>query len=241
MLNQQSFRSLILSLSLLQLACMYFAFPAQAQKESDPPITINSQIQHATSGGSLTQLINMGQILSGKGDFVEAEKCFKAALEMIESQPVKSRDLLHKAYCLNNLALLYMNQGQLADAETYFKQVVEVSGQIDLSKDPILGIALDNLGQTYRFQKRFDEAEKSYRQALAAEEASVGKANSDYAITQVNLAVLYITEKKFGDAKTLLNEALKTFEITSGKESASYQQTSKYLEVAEKAASANSE
>ncbi len=155
--------------------------------------------------------------MSSQGNFIEAEKCFKDALELFESQPAELQNFTLKAYCLNNLALLYMNNERLADAETYFKQVLQIAEKTDLTKDPILGIALDNLGQTYRFQKRFDDAEKTYKQALAAEEASIGKGTNDYAITQVNLAVLYITEKKHADAKKLLIEAMNTFETTAGK------------------------
>lgn len=218
----------------LQLICMNVSASAQAQGKADPPIVINSKVKQTWSGGSFTQLINMGQILSSQGNFVESEKCFKAALEMFASQPTESQNLTHKAYCLNNLALLYMNNGRLADAETNFNQVLQIAEKIDLTKDPILGIALDNLGQTYRFQKRFEEAEKTYMKALAAEEASIGKGTNDYAITQVNLAVLYITEKKDADAKKLLVEAMNTFETTAGKESASYQMANKYLQAAEK-------
>ncbi len=231
----RSFHAVCLAVSFFQLACLYFAVSVQAQNNSDAPLTINSHIEHPTSGGSITQLINMGQILSSKGNFAEAEHCFKSALAAFDAQPTQSQNLLHKAYCLNNLALLYMNHGKLTDAETHFNQVMQVAEKIDLSKDPILGIALDNLGQTYRFQKRFDDAEKTYKRALAAEEASIGKASNDYAITQVNLGVLYITQKKYTEAKDLLTEAMKTFETTAGKDSASYQQASKYLHVAEAA------
>ncbi len=234
MLSRQKSISHVLLVSFLQLMWLNFPCSAQPQKV-DPPITVNSPVKHSNSGGTFTQLVNTGQILSSQGNFIEAEKCFKDALALFESQPAESQNFTLKAYCLNNLALLYMNNERLADAETYFKQVLQIAEKTDLTKDPILGIALDNLGQTYRFQKRFDDAEKTYKQALAAEETSIGKGTNDYAITQVNLAVLYITEKKLADAKKLLIEAMNTFETTAGKNSASYRMANKYLQVAEKA------
>ena len=60
---------------------------------------------------------------------------------------------------LNNLALLYRDQGRYAEAEPYYKRSLAISEKALGSEHPDVGTSLNNLAALYANQGRYAEAE----------------------------------------------------------------------------------
>ena len=76
---------------------------------------------------------------------------------------------------LNNLALVYEDQGRYAEAEPLLKRSLAVEEKSLGPDNPDLGPALNNLALVYEDQGRYAEAEPLYRRFLAITEKDLGR------------------------------------------------------------------
>ncbi|NEO96258.1 MAG: tetratricopeptide repeat protein [Moorea sp. SIO3G5] len=83
---------------------------------------------------------------------------------------------------LNNLALLYYNQGRYSDAEPLYLQALDLMKQLLGQNHPLVATSLNNLAGLYDNQGRYSEAEPLYRQAL---EIAVQQLGEDHPNTQI--------------------------------------------------------
>jgi len=85
---------------------------------------------------------------------------------------------------LNNLALVYLDQGQLDRAGEYFRQVLALDLKIYGEKHPKVAQILQSLGATLLRGKKYGEAEASMRQALAVKLMSFPPTHWEIATTK---------------------------------------------------------
>ena len=71
---------------------------------------------------------------------------------------------------LNNLALLYHNQGQYAQAEPLYKQALAIRERATGPEHPAVATNLNNLAVLYHNQGQYAQAEPLYKRALAIRE-----------------------------------------------------------------------
>ncbi|MSO23787.1 MAG: tetratricopeptide repeat protein, partial [Acidobacteria bacterium] len=94
------------------------------------------------------------------------------------------------AICLNNLARLYQDRGQFAQAEPLLKRALAIeeklfgAGQLEQTK------SLDYLGDLYSAQGLYTQAETLYRQSLAIREKALKPDDPQLAISLHSLAQL---------------------------------------------------
>ncbi len=69
---------------------------------------------------------------------------------------------------VNNLAVLYFNQGRHAEAEVLLRHVLEVRERVLGKEHPDTINTINNLAALYDAQGRYAEAEPLFRRALAA-------------------------------------------------------------------------
>jgi tetratricopeptide (TPR) repeat protein len=67
---------------------------------------------------------------------------------------------------MNNLALVYEDQGRYDEAETLYIKVLEIRRRVLGEGHPNTPDSMNNLGNLYRKQGRYEEAEQLYIKTL---------------------------------------------------------------------------
>jgi putative nucleotidyltransferase with HDIG domain len=118
--------------------------------------------------GALMAMIdqNLGTVAIIRGDLRAALEAFR--LSHLGYQTLGMRN--HEAQVLNNIALAYMELGELADAETAYDQAARAFEE-DGDHARQLDLAVNKV-QLYIAGRRFDEAETQCQQLLAAADGS---------------------------------------------------------------------
>ena len=119
---------------------------------------------------------------------------------------------------LNNLALLYNNQGRYEEAEPLYIRALEASERTLGKEHPHTLISVNNLAELYNVQGKYEEAEPLFRRALELRERTLGKKHPHTLIFLNNLATLYQNQGKYEEAEPLYIRALEANEQTLGKE-----------------------
>ncbi|MCJ1359457.1 MAG: hypothetical protein MMC33_009459 [Icmadophila ericetorum] len=113
------------------------------------------------------------------------------------------RDHTSTLYTIYNLAILYKNQGRLAEAEAMYNRALE-------GKEKALGRehtstldTVNNLAALYSVQGRLAEAEDMFNRALEGKEKALGREHTSTLTTITNLAILYRTQGRLDEAETM--------------------------------------
>jgi CHAT domain-containing protein/Tfp pilus assembly protein PilF len=120
------------------------------------------------------------------------------------------------AVVLNTLAVLYLDQGQYAQAEPLFQQTLTIWEQALGSTHPQVAMILNNLGTLYHAQGRYAEAESSLQRTLAINEQALGTQHPDVAKNMNNLALLFSEQGRYTEAELLYQRALTLTEQALG-------------------------
>jgi tetratricopeptide (TPR) repeat protein len=78
------------------------------------------------------------------------------------------------ASSLNNLALLYNNQGKYSEAEPLYLDALEMTKRLFTGDHPYVASSLNNLALLYNNQGKYSEAEPLLLDALAMSERMLG-------------------------------------------------------------------
>ncbi len=144
--------------------------------------------------------------LQDRALYREAEGLFQHALTMREK--VLGLDHPSTSTALNNLALLYLDQGRDAEAESLFQRSLAIKEKALDPDHPRTAATLDNLAQLYYAQGRDAEAESLFQRSLAIKEKVGGPDHPETSTTLNNLACLYHTQGRYAEAESLLLRAL---------------------------------
>ncbi len=149
-------------------------------------------------------LLAAGRMAWKTAAYQEAENWFSRLLKIRET----GKDDAKLGAALNNLALMYDEQGRYADAEPLYKQSLEI-GEKSLGKDhPDVAHSLNNLAALYYAQSRYVDAEPLYKRSLEIRENKLGKDHPNVATTLNNLANLYRQQGRYADAEPLYQRAI---------------------------------
>ncbi|HEY9764451.1 MAG TPA: tetratricopeptide repeat protein [Trichocoleus sp.] len=123
------------------------------------------------------------------------------------------------AFSLNNLALLYHQQGRAQEAEVLYNKALEQIRLLFGKADSTLMTGLNNLASLYRTQGRLTEAEGLYQQSLEMARQQ-GEIPAVVITSLNNLAELYRLQGRNTEAEPLYQEALAMAQRLFGKEHA---------------------
>ena len=112
------------------------------------------------------------------------------------------------ATSLNNLAVLYDNQGRYSEAELLYLDALEMRRRLFTGDHPDVASSLNNLAGLYYKQGRHSEAEPLYLDALEMRKRLFTGDHPDVASSLNNLALLYNNQGKYSEAELLYLEAL---------------------------------
>jgi tetratricopeptide (TPR) repeat protein len=145
-----------------------------------------------------------GRQALNKAHYAEAEKSFTAALKSAEGLGEEHPCVV---VSLNNLALLYDEQGKYQEAEPLYKRSLSL---LEPSPVPSSDVAtvLNNQAGLFSKQADYAEADVSYKRALAIRERTFGPKHPKVATSLNNLATLHCLQSKFKEALEAIKVAL---------------------------------
>ncbi len=136
-----------------------------------------------------TRLLDQaGGYLCERARFVEAEELCKQSLEIREK--TLGQDHLDVADSLNNLGVLYHDQGKYDEAEQLHKRALEIRKKVLKPDHPDVANNLNNLALLYHKQGKYIKAKPFYIQAIKITEKSLGQNHPDLATFLKNYAGL---------------------------------------------------
>ncbi|KAN0102737.1 hypothetical protein V8E51_011050 [Hyaloscypha variabilis] len=112
---------------------------------------------------------------------------------------------------MNNLALIYEQQGEYAKAETLrtlHQQTLELKKQVLGEGHPDTLGSMSNLAEVYRYQGEYVKAEALQRQTLELRKQVLGEGHPDTLIGMGNLALVYEQQGEYGKAERLQQQTL---------------------------------
>ncbi len=161
-------------------------------------------------------LAALGRVAYHGGNYRLAGTALAEALSIREK--ALSPDDANLANSLNDLALLYGEQGRYAEAEPLYKRALAIGEKALGPEHPDVAIDLNNLAALYYAGGRYADAEPLYKRALAIGEKMLGPEHPDVAIRLSNLAVLYHTQGRTAQAEPLYKRSLAIVEKVLGPE-----------------------
>ena len=128
--------------------------------------------------------------------------------KLINSDPNSINIKLEFAKSLNNLAIIYQEQGDYEQAKQLYEQTLEIRQKALPAKNLDIAATLDNLANSYRGLKNYEMAELFNKQAVAIRKELLLDNHPDIAKSLNNLAIIYQDQGDYEQAKPLHEEAL---------------------------------
>ncbi|QWG23137.1 CHAT domain-containing protein [Bradyrhizobium sediminis] len=154
--------------------------------------------------------------LSRAGNYSQAVPLAQRLLaDMEKAHGPDHRDV---AASLNNLALLYGNQGRDAEAEPLYRRSLAIMEKAFGPDSAEVGAGLGNLAALYQRQGRYADAEPLFKRSLALREKSLGREHPDVAQSLNNLATHYEKQDRHADSEPLFRRALAIYQKAAGPE-----------------------
>ena len=153
----------------------------------------------------------LGALQQARGGLPQAAKAYRAAIDT-------STNGEKRAIRLNDLALLYKEQGNWKDAEPLFRQAVTLQQKLLGPTSPELGATLNNLSGLLLDARRPAEAEPLARRALDIFDGTLGHTHVRTGIAVSNLADVLMARGATAQAVKFYQRALAIFEKELGPE-----------------------
>ncbi len=117
---------------------------------------------------------------------------------------------------LNNLAIIYFEQGRYAEAEPLYQRALRIREQRLGPEHPRVAYPLNNLANLYKEQGRYAEAEPLYQRALRIFEQQWGPEHPETAEVLYDFASFQVAQDHRPEALSLYHRALQIRERVFG-------------------------
>ena len=135
-------------------------------------------------------LAALGAFYDQQGDFEEASRAWKQAIDIFESHEPPAK--LDAAIMSNNLGSLKKLAGETDDAENYYLKALEIFHEEYGSQHEQTATLSNNLGALYHQAGYFEQAREMHGMALDVRRQLFGEIHSDTAQSYNNLALALI-------------------------------------------------
>jgi tetratricopeptide (TPR) repeat protein len=169
-------------------------------------LDIDEAAQGADPADVISDLNDLGLLLTDIAQFADAEPLVRRALEIARS--FYGAGHLKIVAPLNNLALLLKATDRPAEAEPLLRQALEVIEASDGPNAPEAATVLTNLAALLRGIGRAEDAEVSLRRALAIFETTRGPDHPDFGTCLATFGALLRDTDRLAEAEPLLVRAL---------------------------------
>lgn len=196
---------------LFVLSCLSLCFfqSLQAQKSNIDLSSLN-----------YTELDSMMMIEFHNGNFMEAIPYLKYGAQRAKTE-FGAVDSTHSLF-LGNLAYLYIQLGQYADAEKIYLEQVEIKKELYGEEAPKYLNALNSLAILYFRMGKYDASEQYYKQTIELSKKHLGLDHTTHANSLNNLASLYLQIGNLEAAEPLYMQSIGIMKRTVGTEHADY-------------------
>ena len=172
---------------------------------------VNSAIADCPTGDRYNRDKQAGQLFfkaagisTMYGRFAEAERHYRLAHECYEA--ALGPDHADTMKPLTSLAIVLKDQGRFDEAETLFRQSLNVRSTFSNDFDTLTTLSL--LGELFVLQGRMEEAEPMYRQSLDGRLKKLGEKHPYTLMTLCSLACLQRDMGRLEEARGLFKQAL---------------------------------
>jgi CHAT domain-containing protein len=128
------------------------------------------------------------------------------SLETRETVP--GRNDKNTARLLNNLAVLYLNQERLGDAEVLLNRALPIEERYSGANHPDTGNVLHNLGNIWLSRREYEKAGQYYQRVLTIREKAFGPESAPVAPSLHTMGGNLIEMHKLDEAESLLRRAV---------------------------------
>jgi tetratricopeptide (TPR) repeat protein len=148
--------------------------------------------------------------------YIEAEEMYGRAL--VGSEKALGPEHTSTLMTVNNLGILYSDQGKLAEAEQMYGRALAGYEKALGPEHTSTLVTVNNLGALYGDQGRLAEAEAMHGRALAGKEKALGPEHTSTLMTVNNLGSLYANQGRLAEAEQIYGRALAGKEKALGPE-----------------------
>jgi tetratricopeptide (TPR) repeat protein/CHAT domain-containing protein len=164
--------------------------------------------------GKLADLNEAGVKAFRSGKIPDARKAFEEALEV--SRRLYSKDEFPAGHakladCIDNLANAFHDLAKFAEAETLYRETLDMRRRLFKGDHRKVAESLNNLALLYSDQRKFASAEPLLREALEMRKRLFSGDHADVALNINNLANLYYRQGKLAEAEKQFREALEMY------------------------------
>ncbi|MCJ1383790.1 hypothetical protein MMC17_006904 [Xylographa soralifera] len=167
---------------------------------------------YAWKKGNLADAVNLSEMAMEK----EAQELNIQIKEIY--QKVLGEEYPNTLTSINNLALIYQNQGRWKEAEELNIRTLKTKQKVLGGEHPSTLISMDNLAEIYRNQGRWKEAEELIIQIKEISQKVLGKEHPNMLFSMHNLALIYQYQGRWKEAEELNIQTLKTKQKVLGEE-----------------------
>ncbi|KAJ5157885.1 uncharacterized protein N7482_008985 [Penicillium canariense] len=151
-----------------------------------------------------------------KGNMVDMKEMATRAMETREH--VLGPEHEDTIASISVVGLVYLDRGQLQEAETLHFQVLETCKKVLGAEHPRTLTSMANLGSTYETQGRFQEAEALHSQVLETRKKLLGTEHLDTLTSMSRLVSTYQGQGRWQDAEIMSTQLLKISRKVVGEE-----------------------
>jgi tetratricopeptide (TPR) repeat protein len=147
-------------------------------------------------------------------EYARAVEHFRAAAQLTD----RSRDPMEWAAQQWNIAYVRYEQGQYAEAETAYRNVLAEYRRVRGEEDPAVMDLRSNLANALHSQGKYAEAETQHREVVKLREKVLGPEHADTLSSRNNLAITLRAQGKYAEAESQHREVLRLREKVLGPE-----------------------
>lgn len=166
--------------------------------------------QRAYSSGSLR---SMARVYMACGSYEKAQPLLERALNLAKKTNTADSEM---CACVIDLAYLYKNQGNMAEAETMCLLGLEMQQKVNGRNHPYVAYTLRILSEIYGRQARYDEAVGTLEQALTIMRGFTLEEDQDLAPFKVDMARLLAARGDYEKAESYYKNAIASIEKNFG-------------------------
>jgi len=145
-------------------------------------------IELGDNDGLFSVTNDMAIILRDQGKLDEALNNFKDGLKLVENNAE------YTGIALQNIAMIYSDKKQYAEAEKYYLQALEIAQQINSQRD--VANAYNNLGGIYRDMGNYEKALNYFSKTLKIPEWTDNKRYYSYSLTHIGNMYSYLLNEE---------------------------------------------
>lgn len=145
---------------------------------------------------------------------LECQKYLPFAENIIEKIDMKRS--MERVGFINMLAQLLKCSGEYKEAEKWFKESLEICGEISEEDNRDTADIYNNLAEVHALRNEYGMAEELYEKSLRIRERVLGENHNDTAASYINMAIIYEHRREYEKAEELYKKSLKIYERVHG-------------------------